>query len=144
VSDDLAAAKAAFRRFVFDATLKAATHGRIGGLIAARLKHLPVKSSFTRLDRSGRQWASPVHVRTVVRAAMVNTYVDAFLFTLMARGIDKARVTYDEPDHENDGLVFSIDGNADDMPSLDEIRAKVFHPNSTARLEPYWSLNVSA
>lgn len=132
---DRAEARTVFRRFAFDASLRAATHGKVGGLITARLKHMPIKASFTKEDRAGRGWSAPVHVRTLVRAALLGVYVDAYLFTLLANGVNKARVVYEDAEHENHELVFSIDGSDPDLQTLEDIRATVFHPNSTAKLE---------
>lgn len=135
-SKDRMDARTLFRRFLFDATLRSAAVGKASALIASRFKYTPVKPMFTRRDRSGRDWTPMTHIRTLIRAALVNTYVDAYLFTLLANGTAKARVVYDDAEHDNHGLVFSIDGADPALPTLEDIRAKVFHPNSTARLEP--------
>jgi len=135
VTRDRTEARTVFRRFAFDASLRAATHGTVGGLIGARLKHMPIKASFVKTDRIGRGWAAGLHVRTLVRAALLGAYVDAYLFTLMANGTYKARVAYSDVTHQDHGLVFSIDGSDPFVPAFEDIRAQIFHPNSTARLE---------
>lgn len=133
---DQGAAKDAFRRFLFDAMLKTNRMGERGALVAASLIHLPVKASFVKKDRSSKTWTSAVYVRTVIRSAMLSTYADAYLFALSANGFKLARVVYETPDHKNNGIVFSIDGSSPDVPSYEDIRPTILHPNATAQFEP--------
>lgn len=137
-ADDLAAARKLFRQFIFDVNAKKRFVAEPGALVAVRIRYLPVEVDklFGKRDRAGRNWRSTNYVGTAIRGVMVNTYVDAYLFTLLARGVSKARVTYEDPEHENNGLIFSIDGSDPSIPRLDQIRTQVFHPNSTAGLEP--------
>jgi hypothetical protein len=93
--------------------------------------------AFTRRDRAGRAWQTTVYSRTVVRALLVNTYVESFAMTLLANGIDRAKVNAADEGGAPHWLQFSL-VNADNayvgddfLVTLDEAQQAYFHPNAT-------------
>jgi len=86
---------------------------------------------FHQIDRAGHKWNSALYVRTTLRALFLQLYVEPYLFGVSARPLDQAVVVHDEG-HKNNGLVFSITGATLGMPTFEEIRGDVFHPNSRA------------
>jgi hypothetical protein len=106
----------------------------VGALIAAR--HGKVATlQFRQTDRSGRAWNTAVYLRTLVRMFLLHVYIESFLYGRAEAGSDLAKVTYADPEHEFHGLVFSISGATDGYPSYEDIKDKVFHPNSVANVE---------
>ena len=64
-------------------------------------------------------------------------YIEALKSKIVEISIssDLARILYPNPEHANNGLVFSISGNTAGYPSMDSISGSVFHYNSTAWVE---------
>lgn len=90
---------------------------------------------FVQTDRAGRNWNSAILVRTMVRQVLLHIYVESFLYGRVSVGADLAKVVYPNPDHADNGLVFSISGATEGYPTYDEIKDRIFHPNSTASVE---------
>lgn len=85
--------------------------------------------AFTRRDRAGRAWDTTVYTRTVVRALLVNTYVETFVMTLLANGIDEAKVHVEGDHYIKFGLLEKNPQN--DFIDLGEAAQAYFHPNAT-------------
>jgi hypothetical protein len=115
----------------FASMLKTATGG-VGLLLQRKLE----KPEFKVADASGRMWKAPVLMRTMVRDF---GYQNDIEFDLAHMDGDLAMVQYADPNHTNNGLVFSISGKTDGYPSFASIRGSIFHPNATARVVSYVS-----
>jgi len=87
---------------------------------------------FLQADRSGRNWSSPVYVRTIARLFLLRVYVESFLFGRVSVGSDLAEVVYSDPGHDNHGLRFSISGETAGYPKYVDIQDEIYHPNSSA------------
>jgi hypothetical protein len=107
---------------------------RIGALLKIRAE--AVKGlAFTTFDRIGHKWASELYLATTVRATMVDTYVQGFLYALQQANLDLVKIRYADASHANDDLAFSITGKTPGYPAYADIAREVFHPNTTATLE---------
>lgn len=103
-----------------------------GGAMAELLKRKNDQMEFTTLDKSGRTWKSIALVRVLARDLAYQVFIDAQAKSLALQG-DLADVVYTDPAHEGHGATVSLSGAAG-YPSLESIRATVFHPNATAQL----------
>ena len=84
-------------------------------------------------DRGNQKWPSRKFVRSVWRHALLSTYNEIVLMTLAEHKIDRATVANTDTKHTFHGLEIAISSNAD-MPTYDEIRNEIFHPNANAIL----------
>ena len=109
-------------------------HGAMG-LLAQQRAASPV---FEVADAAGRMWRAEVLVPTMVRDFAYQAYLDAQLCELTDKG-DLATVIYSDSAHANHGLVFSISGLTPGYPTLADIRASIFHPNTSAKVVSYVS-----
>lgn len=98
-------------------------------LIAAR-EHTRKALKFAFLDKAGRSWRSEGYIRTTVRLSLVTTYVESYLLTALENGYERAFVAHPDAKHKNHGLQFSIITPKNGLPSYDEIKSQVFHPNT--------------
>lgn len=87
---------------------------------------------FLQLDRGGKNWDSSTFAKTAVRGFLVRTYVETYLYQLASRGIETAKVVYEDPTHKNAGLLFSVADAAGTLPTYESIKNEVWHPNSRA------------
>ncbi|MCG5512855.1 hypothetical protein [Ectothiorhodospira shaposhnikovii] len=85
---------------------------------------------FRFVDRSGRAWGSQRYVRTLLRALLFELHNECTMILLADMGFDSAVVRYPEP-HRFDGIIISLIGH-DGLPTYDQLRDDVFHPNSPA------------
>lgn len=104
---------------------------RFGALIQTRLGRV-AELDYRIADRAGRKWASRDYVTNMVRHALLQAYVEAYVYILGKNGADTAMVVYDDPEHDRHGMVFSITGQTEEFPSYESIKDKIWHPNSTA------------
>lgn len=132
VSRDCATAEQAFRRLALNVEIASmrGSMGRTTAVIGARYGAVR-NLSFVQQDRLGRKLSSDAFVRTLVRDALLNAYVETFLFVQASAGFDIAKATKGD----GESVTFSITGNTKGMPSYDEIRDGLFHPQSSASLE---------
>lgn len=107
-------------------------HGAMG-LLAQRRASEPI---FEVRDKAGRNWQADKLLLVVMRDFAYQSYLDARLHEISLK-TDLAVVTYQNQDHPNNGLIFSISGHT--SPALSDIRRKVFHPNSQAKVSAYVS-----
>lgn len=87
---------------------------------------------FTRVDRGGRRWVSGVYSENLVRGYLLNAYIVAYLHAMTLKGQDVAMVTNVDENHRHYGLRFSITGTTPNLPTFEQIRSEVWHPNSNA------------
>lgn len=99
-----------------------------------RARSVNVISSFSPKvrDNAGRVWSPGRLVALELRHAVVLARVECKLIEISLRELrDVATVTHPE-NYDLDGLTFSITGQTPNIPTYDDIKSKVFHPNSRA------------
>lgn len=97
----------------------------------ARMQHIAAGRNELRynfMDRGGRKWPSQKFVSQVWRQHLLNTYNDAYLATAAEFGVDQFRI--DHPDAERLGGLRFTTTPGGSLPTYDEIKDQVFHPNS--------------
>jgi hypothetical protein len=119
------------RHLAFQSMLKDAT-GAVGQLLQRKLER-PI---FKTVDASGRTWDSSKLLRVMVRDYGYRATIERNLDRMPG---DLAVVTYADPAHANNGLVFSKSGDTPGYPSFAQIRSKIFHPNATAQVTEHVS-----
>lgn len=97
----------------------------MGQLLAAKIKRIEFKVA----DPAGRKWDSGRYLAFVVREFAYRLKLNKQLSDL---GGGLAEVFY--PDHEEDGMVFSVLGDYKSYPSFKDLEKTVFHPNSKAEV----------
>lgn len=86
-------------------------------------------------DRAGRAWNPSKFVSLELRHAVVLARTECRLIDISRiEGRDVAVVTHPENQDLN-GLAFSITGQTPDLPTYEDIKSKVFHPNSRAGVQ---------
>lgn len=110
--------------------LTAGAHGAIGEIIAHNIQN----PEFKALDESGRKWDSEKLFKFIMRNWLYSTEIRADIEDILADRIDLAMIRYDDPEHKNNGLVFSIEGKTEGYPTLADIQASIFHFNATAEV----------
>lgn len=108
------------------------THDSMG-LLAQRRAAEPI---FVVPDSRGRTWRAETLLKTAVRDFAYSSYLDTALNEIVTQGGDLAQVVYPNPKHPDHNLVFSISGAAGHL-ALNDIRARIFHPNSSAEVIAY-------
>lgn len=106
-------------------------HGAMGQLVQKRIQNPEFKSK----DSAGRTWQAAKLFAFLLRNWLYGMEIKATLDGITDKGGDLARVVYSNPEHKNNGLVFSISGATAGYPSLASIEASVFHYNATAEVE---------
>ncbi len=89
-----------------------------------------LEPNFRVADRGGKKWTSGTYVETAVRALAVQVYADSAVFGMARTGIKTGQVK--NPGHDNDGMLFSTGPSTATLPSYQDIRDEVFHPNTNA------------
>ncbi len=112
------------------ATGMAANGTPMGQLAKKRLD----KVEFTVIDGAQRRWDAMRYVVTVMRDFAVQTDLNKTIADLKAREFKLAKVIYDNPEKIDREFVFAIDEKVGDYPLFYDIRGRVFHPNTTARV----------
>lgn len=102
--------------------------GAIGQLVQSRATSIEFKVS----DTAGRQWYA---TRLVSFMAREMAYRMKLAKQIADLPTDLASVF--NPDHDEDGLVFSATGKTPGYPTFEELRQSVFHPNSTAEVSQH-------
>ena len=136
VMRDVAVGFESLRKLAFELHLAVGARANfVTALIRARRNRV-TDLRFEYVDRVGRKWSGARYVRTIVRHFAVTLSVVAALREIAVKS-DLAQLKYPEPDHEGDGLVFSISGATPGYPSYRELDEKgVFHPNVTVKVVP--------
>lgn len=106
------------------------------GAIGELLKMHAGQERYKVKDSSGRTWDSDTYIRLVVKNFAFQTKL---IYLLSKIEGDLVEVVYANPEHKNNGLVFSKSGVSGDHPSFNEIKETVFHPNTTAMVRRYVS-----
>lgn len=109
-------------------------HGAMGLLLQQKL----ATPEFTVKAVSGRTFQAAAFVKSQARQFAYQTWLQQQMVAFSWEG-DLAQVIYDDPGHENNGLIFSMSGATPGYPSFDEIADTVFHYNATAKIGPYVS-----
>lgn len=108
-------------------------HGPVGQLISKRLSEVKFKA----LDDAGRNWDSEKLFAFYSRNMFYGVMINAEVLQAKASGVDLMEVYYEDPTHKNNGIIFSITGDTDGYPKLDELQTSVFHFNAKAEIKPY-------
>lgn len=127
---DEASAERELRRFALNVSLLQSSEGinRAGALIKLRGK-LGEGVAFFQHDRIGRNRVSSGFFKAIIRKHLLLTFIETTLFLIAKRGSDLAQV---ELSDGSLGEIFSITGGTDGCRSYEDIRDRVFHPNSTS------------
>jgi len=107
-------------------------HGSMGLLLQRQL----MNPEYTVKTASGRTYEALGLMTTEARHFAYRTWLHAEMAKLSWTG-DLAEVRYADPEHKNNGLVFSMSGNTLGYPSFEDIADRVFHYNSTATIAPH-------
>ena len=107
--------------------------GAMGQLIQKKLGSVEFKV----YDTANRKWDAVRIVTVTMRDFAYQTWVDQRLKQLQDEGYTLAQVKYDDPAKVGREIVFAIEKKVGDYPNLDDIRASVFHINSTAKVVGY-------
>lgn len=107
-------------------------HGAMGLLLQRQLTN----PEYLVKTASGRSYQAAPLMRTEARQFGYQEWLASELEKLAEQG-DLAEVRYADPEHENNGLVFSISGDTPGYPSFESITDSVFHYNSTATIAPH-------
>lgn len=104
--------------------------GGMGELMLKRAQKIDFKVP----DSAGRKWDATRYMSFVTRE-----FVYRLKLTKQVAGLvgDFGEVFY--PDHDSDGMVFSVRGQHPGMPTYAELVTTVFHPNSKAEIVPHAS-----
>ncbi len=86
-------------------------------------------------DRAGRQWASSKYIRTVWRKALVLAWNETALLTMAANGVERATIHHTDANYAAYGMKITLSED-DTLPSWEDVRDDIFHPNTHAWLEP--------
>ena len=84
-------------------------------------------------DQAGRMWNPASLVELELRHAVLLAKVECRLIELSLGGEDVATVKHETRPDVN-GLRFSITGSTKDIPTYEDIKSSVFHPNSRAEV----------
>lgn len=103
-----------------------------GAVLKARMGRLEALK-FTTMDSAGRKWRSGDYLSAMVSKALLQLYVESFIYCAAVLGDTTAKVIYADPDHEGHGRVFAIVGDGPD--SFETIKDVIWHPNSTAGVQ---------
>jgi hypothetical protein len=117
---------------VSEAAARAQAISRNAAQMQYRLRHGD-ELRFYFKDRSNRKWPSQKFVRTVVRGTLLETYNQVVMASLSEQRIDRARIVHPDASSRWQGAEITLAPNVD-LPTYEEVRDEVFHPNSEAVL----------
>lgn len=120
---------------------KARTKSGHKGIFAELAKRKLSKVDFTLTDSAGRSWEAVKLIGVVGRDFAYQAYLSAEFDRMSAAGQDIVDAVPPVADHHSKDVVFSISGNVKGMPTLEAIRAKLFHPNSRVTVKPHDTLH---
>jgi hypothetical protein len=109
-------------------------HGAMGLLLQSKL----ATPEFNVVTASGRTFKAAPLVRSQARHFAYQTWLYQQMVSQSWEG-DLAQVVYDDPNHDNHGLVFSMSGATPGYPSFDDLIEGVFHYNANAKIAPHVS-----
>jgi len=121
-----------FRSMMLQANLKAtATGGKRQSHLVNLLAHDQGDLKFTFTDRLNRRWPSQKFIRTIWRAAMVQVYNETIMIVGSEFGVDRFKVTGEDPAHKFYGEILTLDSGANSYAGMKD---EIFHPNTNLRL----------
>ena len=106
------------------------SHGAIGLLLQRKLGAI----EFKLYDTAGRKWDAVKLMEITSRDFAYQSWIDQQVRLLRNEGISIAYIQRDAARDSERGFAFSIGEPVDGYPTFSEIRSKVFHVNSTARI----------
>lgn len=107
-------------------------HGAMGLLMQKKA----AEPEFLIKTKSGRSFKASGYLYTEARDLAYRVWIDSKLEEIARTG-DLAEVQYPDPNHADNGMVFSISGETKGVPSFNEIEDKVFHYNAQATIVPH-------
>jgi len=107
--------------------LRMEAHSAMGLLLQKQM----TQPEFEIKTHTGRKYKAQHYLKAEARHFAYNVWLEGELAKI-AESSDLAEVHYANSQHPNNGLVFSITGNAPDYPSLDSLRDSIFHFNAQA------------
>lgn len=108
-------------------------HGAIGLLLQKKM----ATPEYRVPTKSGRAYNAESLVQTEARDVGYRMWIANQLDWIVQHGDDLAAVQYPDPNHADNGMVFSITGSTKGYPSFAEIERKVFHYNAQAMIVPH-------
>jgi hypothetical protein len=129
--NDGASVAKAWRQFAFRVESRIAAGATAYGAVLMSRPNATRVVRFEQVDRAGRKWGSSHYVHTTIRWGLLLSYVESYLLALATRSVDVAMVQHDQG-HNDDGMIFSINGATPGLRTFEQIRNDVFHPNSRA------------
>jgi hypothetical protein len=109
-------------------------HGAMGLLVQRQA----AEPQFKVTTKSGRTYEAIGLLATEARDFAYRVWLDAQLASI-ALTSDLAQVQYADPNHADNGLVFSISGDTPGYPSFASLEDTVFHYNAQAMVVPHVS-----
>ena len=110
--------------------LTSGASGAIGALLQKRVMRLEFKAP----DSAGRRWDATRLVLFLAREMSYRIKLTKQIADL-PEGQDVAAVF--NPDHDEDGMLFSVHGKTPGYPTFADLQQSVFHPNSTAEVSQH-------
>ena len=102
---------------------------------ALKIARSDTSPSFAYNDRANRRWPSHKYVRTLWRHALVTTWNETAMLTMAAHGLTRAEIQHPDESHAWNGERIALDETGV-LPTWDDVKDEVFHPNSEAWLIP--------
>jgi hypothetical protein len=127
---DQYAALRAFRTFAIETHLGRPRYGKNAPIYARREKVANLQ--FKTIDKAGRRWDTATFLRNMVRGYLVQLQADSAAFAISQKQ-DLAKITW--PDGRP-SVTISLSGKTPGYPTYKDARDELFHPNSTAMMEP--------
>lgn len=103
-----------------------------GAMMKSRMGRLE-ELTFTTPDSAGRKWQCGAYVGAMVSKALLQLYVDCFVYCAAVQGDKEIRVVYPDPNHAGHGGVLTIVGDGEDC--YETNKDAIWHPNSTAGVQ---------
>lgn len=104
----------------------------LGKALGSLMLRKAQKLDFKVPDSAGRKWDASRYMSFITREFVYRMKLAKQVSELVG---DFAEVFY--PDHDSDGIVFSVRGHHPGMPTYAELLPTVFHPNSKAEVRPH-------
>lgn len=113
--------------------------GEVHGAMGLLLQQKMANPEYRVPTKSGRSYEAKGLMVAQARDFAYRVWIASTL-AFIAKGGDLAEVQYPDPNHADNGLVFSISGNTEGYPSFAGIEKTVFHYNAQAMIVPHVSL----
>ena len=116
-----------YKRVIKDAS------GSLGLLLQKKMSVIEFKTH----DSAGRKWDARRMVAVSARDFAYQTWLTMRVEQLLGEGFKLGYIERDVPKDQDRGFAFSLGEKIGAYPAFDEIRGKIFHVNSTARVAGY-------